>query len=96
MGCSVEEIGKRISSKEMTEWIAFFKLEPFGGHADDARFARLQCLLANIHRDPKKSRVFRPNQFMPDYERRAKTSQELLRTVEMLNTAFGGRDLRKK
>ena len=76
--------------------MAFFEIEPFGEIVEDGRFARLMCLIANINRDPKKSRKFSPKDFMPSYAKIVQTWQEQLRIVEALNVAFGGKDLRNK
>lgn len=47
------------------EWVAFAQLEPFGFHADWAPFAHLLAMLANIHRNPKKARKYKAEDFMP-------------------------------
>lgn len=43
--------------------MAYFELEPFGDDLFDAQMGNLQALLANINRDPKKGRRFRPDEF---------------------------------
>jgi hypothetical protein len=45
--------------------MAFAQLEPFGFRADWAPFAVLMALLANINRNPKKSKRFKADDFMP-------------------------------
>lgn len=36
---TVAELGQRMSSRELSEWMAFYQLEPFGPEADDLRNA---------------------------------------------------------
>lgn len=54
----------RMGSQEITEWMAFAKLEPFGTEYVDAKFASLMSLVANIVAEKK----FTPEDFMPRYE----------------------------
>jgi hypothetical protein len=37
MGCTVEELGRRLSSRALTTWQAFYELEPWGCAPDDHR-----------------------------------------------------------
>ena len=60
---SVADCQRWISSKEFTEWMAYFELEPFGDDLFDYQMAQLQALLANINRDPKKGRSYKPQEF---------------------------------
>ena len=55
----------RISSKEITEWQAFFQLEPQGAIWENLLAAMQMTLLANVNRDPKKKQTpFVPADFM--------------------------------
>ena len=107
---TVEELLARISSRELTEWMAYAGISPFGERRADLRAAQICCTLANIHRDPKaKPDPFSPADFMfnfgPQEEQAGKrggqtvddlTAQEQVWFLEMFNAAFGGKDLRKK
>lgn len=74
MGCTVRELLHRIDSKELTEWMAFYQLEPWGADVDDWRAGMIASTVANVHRDPKKRREpFSPQDFMPQ---RAEVAQE--------------------
>lgn len=42
------------------------------GRDEWSRTASHMALLANCHRDPKKTRVYKPNQFSPYRQRRSK------------------------
>lgn len=97
---TVQELLARITSRELSEWWAFFQLEPFGEERADVRAAIVASTMANTARDPKRRRrPFQPSDFMPKFERKVKkrqTWEEQLRIVEMFNVAFGGEDLREE
>lgn len=59
----MEELEDRLPQWEFPYWFAFYRLEPFGGDVLDTQFAQLCCLLANAHRNPKKSRAFKVEDF---------------------------------
>ena len=64
-----------ISSAELTEWMAFYKMSPFGEARGDLRVAQLTALMANVHRDrEKRPQPFEPVDFMPYAERPKKTN----------------------
>lgn len=44
--------------------MAYFSMQPFGDDLVDHQFAQLEALMANIHRDPKRSRKFDPDDFV--------------------------------
>ena len=46
--------------------MAFAQVDPFGSEPVliDAHFASLMALTANINRDPKKSRTYKPEEFL--------------------------------
>jgi len=86
-----------MSSRSLSEWMAFAQLEPFG---DEWRQTGLiTSLIAETHRDPdQRSESFTPEDFMPKYESTVEQMdwQAQLMLVEMMNAAFGGKDLRNK
>ena len=49
MKCTVSELLNRISSKELTEWKALYRLEPFGELRDDWRIAQALCIWINAN-----------------------------------------------
>jgi len=57
-----------VTSQEFAEWMAFFRIHPFGEQRMDARFAMLAALVANLWTDSKRKR-WTPEEFMPDYEK---------------------------
>lgn len=44
----------RMSSQELTEWMAYEDIEPFAAERNDVELAMLTTLTANANRNPKK------------------------------------------
>lgn len=54
LGCTVQELGDRLTSAELTEWQAFYLIEPFGDARADDRARLLALASGNIKsRDPQ-------------------------------------------
>jgi hypothetical protein len=64
----VRELLLRIGSDELTEWMAFYQLEPFGEMRADLRSGVLAATFANAHKSPH-TQAFTPEDFMPYIER---------------------------
>jgi len=97
---TVAELLARISSRELSEWMAYERLEPFGERRADLRSAIVASTVANTARDEKKrNRPFKPEEFMPEFKREEEEEIEpwrrQLQVVEAMNAALGGRDLRR-
>lgn len=81
--------------------MAFARLEPLGDRRGDWQAALVAATVANTSRDPKKRKEpFTPEEFLLDWapepeKAERQTWQEQLQIAEMLNVAYGGRDLRK-
>lgn len=94
MGVPVDHLLKSISARELTEWMAYYEVEPFGEARDDLRMGIICSTIANVNRG-KGGRVFKPEDFIPKFNKpKQQTWQEQLRIVEMLNVAFRGEDRR--
>lgn len=94
---TVSELLTRISSHELTEWIAYAEIDPFGEWRSDLRAGIVASTVANTARDPKRRhKAYAAADFMPTFERKEQSWEDQLSYVEMLNRAFGGRDLRKR
>lgn len=100
---SVAEAKQHISSSEFTAWVAYDRISPLGMRRVDILFARLMWLLAEVNRDQKRRRrPFSVTDFLPPWDPlagappRKKTSNELLKMVELANAALGGKDLREQ
>lgn len=51
---TVSEMLRRISSREIAEWMAYYRMEPFGEISKEFRMARISSILAETNRDEKK------------------------------------------
>jgi hypothetical protein len=71
----VEEMLDRMSSRELTEWMAFAQVEPFGQEVDNWRFGMLAAVQVNLH-SPK--RRVKPEHFMPRVAQ-AKSDDDMLK-----------------
>ncbi len=60
MGALSEEITER----ELREWMAFDRIEPFGPARADLGFGIVATVIANVNRG-KKTKAFTPMDFMP-------------------------------
>lgn len=88
-----------LTSNDFADWLAYYRVEPFGEDRADLRAGIIASVIANVNRDPKKRRrAFRPEDFIPKFDRKDERQpwQDQLKLVEMLNKALGGRDLRDK
>jgi len=94
---TVNELLARIGAAELTEWMAYYNLEPFGDTRADIRSAIVASTVANTARDAKrKPQPFEPREFMPTFKReKGADTNRLLRIAEILNAALGGRDERE-
>lgn len=63
LGMTVEELGERMSSRELTEWLAFDRISPIGDERDDLRAGIVASTVANCHRSRREP--FTPQDFMP-------------------------------
>lgn len=93
---TVGELLSRISSRELSEWMEYAKLEPFGEERADLRAGIVAATVANAHRK-RGARALRPADFMPRWEAeqgRPQTPEEQIGLAAMITAALGGRDLR--
>lgn len=91
---TVGELLSRISSKELTEWFIFYQVEPFGSEADYLGHAIVASTVANVNRG-KGQNALSPSDFLPVFEKKKEqTPEDMLSLAVMLNTAYGGKDLR--
>ena len=86
------------TSAELSEWVAFYGMEPFGPERGDLQAGVVAATVANVNRDPKKQKKpYSAQDFMPKFkggagEKAAKTPEQLRRKWEMVVAAFGGQD----
>ena len=89
------ELLGRISSRELTEWMAFSQLEPFGADAGFLGHAITSRTVANVNR-PKGQKAYEVKDFMPNYERKKQSVEEMVQIAQMMTIGLGGKDLRKE
>lgn len=53
-----------LSSRQMAEWWAYYRIEPFGWDVENWRSGLVASTIANVNRG-KSRRVFKPTDFMP-------------------------------
>ncbi|QTD91758.1 phage tail assembly protein T [Burkholderia anthina] len=79
---SVRRAQAEIDSSEFTDWIAFYRLEPWGSEIDDLRAGSIVSMIANVNRDVKKRpEPFGLLEFIPWADRRSAendSSEEIL------------------
>ena len=64
LGLPVREMLASMGSDELTEWMAYYQLEPFGDYRADYRSGVVASTFANAHR-AKDAGPFKPEDFMP-------------------------------
>jgi len=93
---TVAELLGRISSRELTEWMAFSQLEPFGAEAGYVGHAITASTVANVNRG-KGQKAYDVQDFMPTMgKKEPQTVAEMIQFAEMYTIALGGKDLRDK
>lgn len=85
---TVNELLSRIDSRELTEWMAFYSLEPWGTEAEDVRTGIIASTVANVNRDPKK-KAYKIRDFMPQWHRPEQTPEDHKRIIEMWQKLYG-------
>jgi hypothetical protein len=86
---------QRMSSQELTEWLAFYSLEPFGGDTPYLGHAITAATVANSNRK-KGSKAAKVEDFMPKFERHEQTMEEQIQFAAMMTAALGGQNLREE
>ena len=74
---------RRIPSRLLSEWMAYYGLEPFGQERENMHAGLVASAVYNVNRDPKKHRKpFGPADFMMEFDsagqpKAEKTAQEI-------------------
>lgn len=86
----VGEMLRRMSSAELTRWMAYEQMTgPLGGQRDDQLVALLAAVIANANR--AKGRKAKPKDFLPQWDRDKEMSwEEQLAAIRDVNRALGG------
>jgi hypothetical protein len=92
---TVAELLARVSSKELTRWMIFSQLEPFGSEAYFLGHAVTASTFANANRK-KGRKPFKLKDFMPTFGRKKEQSvKDMIGMAAHITQAMGGKDLRE-
>jgi hypothetical protein len=75
------------SSREISEWMAYASIEPFGEGAANVRTGVIASTIANRHRDPKREKqAYTVQQFTPflDHPTSAATTPDVSETLKQM------------
>lgn len=78
-----------IGTSELTEWMAYDRLEPFGESRADYREASHMAMIANMNRK-KGARRLEPSDFMPVWDERDRAqsdAQSMMSTLRALTSS---------
>lgn len=73
----------------LSEWIAYYKMEPFGEQRADLRAAIIACTVANSNRG-KDQKALKVEDFMPKFEEQKQSMEEMIQFAAMMTQAMGG------
>lgn len=95
-----DEMLSRISSMEITEWIAYERIAgPLGAWRFDVLTAHIVAAITNGFRAfGKQSPIRELKKFLPTWDRKAQSEQtpdEMLEVIRSLNRAAGGKEVRR-
>lgn len=75
---------------ELGEWLAFYRVSPWGDFRADQRAGIVASTIANCSRDPKKRGTpYRPDEFMPYQERPPRMRADRKELERRLLSALG-------
>ena len=94
LGIPRDEMLRRMSSRELSEWMAFRSIEPFGGQAEYIGHAITAQTVANVNRK-KGSKPHKIDDFIPKFEKQEQTVDQMLQIAQMMTIGMGGQDLRQ-
>lgn len=85
----VGELLARTSSRELSEWAAYERIAgPLGSSRADLQAGIIAATVANANRS--KGKPSTPTDFIPEWDRRPMSPEDLFRKVSAANRAFGG------
>lgn len=105
----VDGLLSELTSRQLTEWMAYSRLEPFGPNEAEWRMGHLMSLLANLFRPKTNRNGYEAGDFMRDFAKEVRmdqaeakhgnytpqTQEELVRKFSTAMAAFGGSRKRK-
>lgn len=81
-----------MSSRELSEWMAYAQVEPFGGEVDFLPAGIVAATIANVNRE-KGRKPYQPKDFIPTMEQHEQTVDEQIQIAAMFTAALGGLNL---
>lgn len=78
---TVEDLLDRVTSEEMTRWIAYNKVSPITPDRTDYMIAQGLAMMANIHRS-KDGKLMSPFDFMPHCEKPLQSKKTLISKIK--------------
>jgi hypothetical protein len=89
---TVRELLERTTSQELTEWAAYERTHgTLGRERHDVLVGHSMALLANVNRDPKKSKSYSSKDFIPQWQRRRQSWQDMKAIAKAITKLYGGR-----
>lgn len=87
------EMLERMSSEELTGWMTFARLEPFGSEAGYIGHAITAATVANVNRG-KDKQAYEIEEFMPQFEKKEQGVDQMINMAAIITASLGGKDLR--
>lgn len=87
---------RELTSWQISEWLAYYQIEPFGEERADLRAGIVASVTANANRDAdKRPEPYSPADFMPRFDREdeepeGQSVEEQIAIMQMFTMAFGG------
>ncbi len=86
-----------MGASEFRDWQTFYELEPFGDVRADLRAGIVAATVANAHRDPRKGKPARPQDYMLQFEPKPpRTAQSMYEQMKALVMATGGKIIKRQ
>ena len=80
---TVRELLARIDSKELSEWMAYYEVNPFGSVRDDLQAGIVASTIANVNRG-KNDKSFTPSDFMPYMDKPQQSEGDMQAVMDAL------------
>ena len=93
---TVRELENRLSARELSEWMAYYSIEPFGTQREDYRAGLIAATVANCAGAGKK-KALQPTDFIPIFVQEKEMSfidrkKEQLRQMSIFKNLAGYND----
>lgn len=88
-----------MDSRELSEWMAYYELEPFGEERADLRAGIVASTVANSRmRGKNDNKTYQPKDFLPKFgeSKEKQTWEDHLAMVQDLQKSFGGKITTKR